>query len=70
MVLSPKISKVTLYLIGIIIMLYITKPAILFKPNGRIREYGFNHGKDGSKRTLFTMHTIVVVSVVLLYVYL
>ena len=66
--LNPKISKVSLYLIGIIIMLYITKPAILFKPNGRIREYGFNYGKDGFKRTLFTMHTIVVVSVVLLYI--
>lgn len=70
MTLKSVFSKQLLYLICIIVMLYIIKPNILFKPNGKIREYGFNYSTDGFKRTLFTMHTIVIMSVILLYIYL
>jgi hypothetical protein len=35
------------YLLGIIIIIYIVKPNILFKPNGKLRDYGLGYDHEG-----------------------
>jgi hypothetical protein len=52
------------YLIGIIALLYMLKPSILFKPNGKPRQYGVGYDDEGYKRTLYTFQLAIIVSVV------
>lgn len=68
--LSEKIKKILPYLLGIIIIIFTIKPSIAFKPNGQLRSYGFGYDSDGYKKTLYTMHNIIILLVVLLYIYI
>ena len=68
--LSEHNKKVLPYLIGSIIILYICKPNIMYKPNGQLRNFGFGFDTDGYKKTLFTMQNIVIFITILLYYYL
>lgn len=56
------------YLIGAIIIIYIMKPSMLFKPNGKPRLYGIGYDDEGYKRTLYTMQFAIIVIVALLCV--
>lgn len=51
----------------IIISLFYFKPNILFKPNGKPREYGFGIDSEGYKKTFFTLHFIILVIAVIIY---
>jgi hypothetical protein len=53
-------SKIFL-LISIIIFMYIVKPSIIFKPNGKIREYGLGYDNEGYKKTMYTMQNIILI---------
>ena len=66
--LSQKIKKIFIYLIGIIIILYIVKPNIIFKSNKHLRQYGFGIDNQGYKKTLFTMQNIIIFSTLILYI--
>lgn len=66
---SDKVKKTLPYLVGLIILLYMYKPSLLFKPNGQLREYGFGFDKDGYKKTLYTMQNIIFVITIGVYVY-
>ncbi len=56
------------YMIAIVILLYIVKPSILFKPNGKPRTYGIGYDEEGYKNTLYTFHfTILVVAILLTF---
>lgn len=68
--LSNKVYNIIPYLFSIIILLYVVKPNIAFKPNGQIRAFGFGIDKDNYKKTLFTMQNIILFLTVLLYVYI
>jgi hypothetical protein len=63
------IKRIT-YFIGIIMLIYITKPQIIFKPNGQLREYGFGYTLDGYRKTLFSIHTIIIFIILLLFIYI
>lgn len=54
------------YLFGLIIILYMIKPAILFKPNGKPRSYGVGSDDDGYKKTLYTFQFCIILIVILL----
>lgn len=68
--LSDKVKKILPYLIGSIIVIYIIKPSIAFKPSGQLRSYGFGYDTDGYKNTLYTMPNLVIILTVLLYIYI
>jgi hypothetical protein len=53
------------YLIGSIAILYLLKPSILFKPNGRPRQYGIGYDDEGYKKTFYTFQLAVILIVVL-----
>ena len=67
------ISKQTInkipYLLGMIIMIYILKPSILFKPNGKPRVYGIGYDEEGYKKTLYSMQFAIIILVVILCMY-
>ena len=67
---SEKVKKILPYLLGIIVAFYLIKPSISFKPNGQLRNYGFGYDSDGYKKTLYTMHTLIILLAVLLYLYI
>lgn len=68
--LSDKVKKILPYLLGTILIFYMIKPSISFKPNGQLRSYGFGYDSDGYKKTLYTMHNIIILLAVLFYIYL
>lgn len=54
------------YIIGITILLYIVKPSIFFKPNGKPRVYGVGLDEEGYKKTLYTFQfALIIIAVVL-----
>ncbi len=67
---SDKVKVVLPYILISILMLYIIKPPIMFKPNGRLREYGFGYDSDGYKKTLYTMHNIIILLIVVFYLFI
>lgn len=67
---SDKVKKIIPYLLGTILILYLVKPSISFKPNGQLRNYGFGYDSDGYKKTLYTMHNLIILLSVILYIYM
>jgi hypothetical protein len=67
---SDKVKKILPYLLGIILIFYLVKPSISFKPNGQLRNYGFGYDSDGYKKTLYTMHNLIILLSVILYIYI
>jgi hypothetical protein len=51
------------YLVIIIVTLYVTKPAIFFKPNGKPRIYGVGLDEEGYRKTFYTFQFAVIVIV-------
>lgn len=68
--LSNKVYNILPYLFSIIILIYVIKPNIAFKPNGQLRNFGFGFDNDSYKKSLFTMQNIIIFLTVILYVYL
>ena len=62
-----EIYYTSLIIIFIIILLYSYKPHLLFKPNGKIRQYGFGYDSDGYKKTLFNLQFIIIILVLLVF---
>lgn len=67
MILSDKVLRQIPYLLGIIIMIYIIKPNILFKPNGKPRFYGIGYDDDGYKKTLYTFQFVILIITLFIY---
>jgi hypothetical protein len=57
---DDKLKSKILLLVGIIIFIYMLKPSIMFKPNGKMREYGLGYDNDGYKKTMYSMQTIIL----------
>lgn len=66
--LSKNTRSKILTLIIFIVLLYVIKPSIAFKPNGASRCYGLGYDLEGYKKTLFNVQTIVIVVSILIYV--
>ena len=64
---SKNIFQKLTYLLAILILLFITKPILLFKKNGRVREYGIGKDSDGYKKTLYTFHIVIIILVIIIF---
>lgn len=58
------------YVIGTILLLYISKPILLFKPNGKPRLYGLGYDDEGYKKTLYTFQFIIVIVVLIITLFI
>jgi hypothetical protein len=67
---SATLQRQIVYLISIVVLLFITKPPIIFKPNGKPRLYGFGYDDEGYKKTLYTFQFIIFIIALLVSVYL
>jgi hypothetical protein len=67
--LSEELQKKIIYLFCIIIITYIIKPSILFKPNGKPRLYGIGYDYEGYKKTLYTFQFVIIIFSLLVYFY-
>jgi hypothetical protein len=56
-------------LILFVIIFYLCKPSITFKPSGKVREYGVGFDNDGYKKTFYTFNTIILIACILIYMY-
>jgi hypothetical protein len=65
--LSGEIQKKIIYLFCTIIIIYIIKPSILFKPNGKPRVYGIGYDYEGYKKTLYTFQFLIIILALLVY---
>jgi hypothetical protein len=63
----PSFKNKAITLILIIIVFYISKPSITFKPNGKSREYGVGFDSDGYKKTFFTAQYLILIAIILLF---
>ena len=52
-------------ILGILIV-WLLKPRIFFKPNGNLRLYGFGYDEEGYKKTIYTFHIFVILFAVFL----
>jgi hypothetical protein len=59
-----------LYVILFILILYITKIPIFFKPNGKPREYGIGTDHEGYSKTLYTFQFAIIIMTIFLVVFL
>lgn len=55
--------------IFLVVLLFIIKPSIVFKPNDSIREYGVGVDDQGYKKTLFSVHFIIIIMAALVYLF-
>jgi hypothetical protein len=57
-----------LIFVVVLLMFFYLKPSFLFKPNGKPREYGMGVDAEGYRKTVFSMHTVIIVIVVFIVV--
>jgi hypothetical protein len=65
--LSETFTRQIPYLLIAIILIYMVKPNILFKPNGKPRIYGIGIDEEGYKKTLFTFQFVIIILSLLVY---
>lgn len=58
------------YIILFILIFYIVKMPIFFKPNGNPREYGIGVDHEGYSKTLYTFQFAILIMAVFLVVFL
>lgn len=69
-VISKKLKDaIPLYLLGVLSLFYF-KPQLIFKPNGKPREYGRGLDSEGYKKTLFTLHFVILILCFSTYLYI
>ncbi len=54
------------YLLLFLMLIYICKPVVLFKPNGKLRVYGVGYDEEGYKKTFYNMHYVIILIILLL----
>lgn len=57
------------YLVGAVSILYMLKPSLLFKPNGKLRNYGVGYDEEGYKKTLYTFHFCIIILVIFIHMF-
>jgi hypothetical protein len=65
--LSSNIKRQVPFLVGGILIIYITKPSLFFKLNGKPRLYGFGYDEEGYKKTLYTFQFIILIMALIIY---
>jgi len=54
------------YIICLVVVLYVMKPTLFFKPNGKPRQYGIGVDDEGYKKTLYTFQFAILILAVML----
>jgi len=67
MKISRRVQTILPYLLGTILLIYITKPTILFKPNGKVRNYGMGVDEEGYKKTLYTFQFVIIILIIIFF---
>ena len=65
---TSQFQKKLLYTIGIILVIFLLKPSIFFKPNGLPRQYGIGYDFEGYKKTLFNFQFCIIIIVLFVYI--
>lgn len=63
------ISMRVIYIVSFILIMCQWKPSMLFKPNGKPRTYGIGYDEEGYKKTLYSIHLVIIIVVALLLKY-
>ena len=58
--LSDKLQNKLVTLVSFIVIYYLVKPSITFKPDGTLREFGVGYSKDGYRKTFLTLLNIII----------
>ena len=61
-----KLQNKMAILVGIILLVFIIKPTIMFKSNGKLRAHGFGLDHEQEKKTIFTFHIFVIITTIVL----
>ncbi len=64
---SNKVKRLIPYLLGIILIIFIIKPLVLFKPNGQVRSFGIGLDTNGHKKTLYSLEFILIILILFIY---
>ena len=64
---SKKTSTLLPIVLFFILIIYILKPNIIFKPNGKIRQFGLFYDNEGYKKTLYNLQFLLVIFIILLW---
>lgn len=65
---TSKVQSKLITLVAFILLFYIIKPSIAFKPNGSPRCYGLGYDTEGYKKTVFNVQNIIIMSTILIYI--
>lgn len=65
--LSSNIKRQMPFLVVGILIIYITKPSLFFKLNGKPRLYGFGYDDEGYKKTLYTFQFVILIMALIIY---
>jgi hypothetical protein len=58
------------YIVSFVILLFVFKPSIVFKPDGTSREFGLGIDNQGYKKTLYNTHFILLLAIFSTYFYM
>jgi hypothetical protein len=64
---SQKVENAIPFIFFFILIVYSVKPNILFKPNGKLREFGLFYDNEGYKKTLYNFQFLLFIFVLILY---
>jgi hypothetical protein len=68
--LSEKVTNILPILLFAILVVYTIKPNIIFKPNGKIREFGLFYDNEGYKKTLYNFQFLLIIFIILAYYFM
>lgn len=64
---SEKVENAIPFIFFFILIIYSLKPNILFKPNGKLREFGLFYDNEGYKKTLYNFQFMLFVFIIIIY---
>jgi len=64
---SQKVENAIPFILFFILIVYSVKPNILFKPNGKLREFGLFYDNEGYKKTLYNFQFLLFIFILILY---
>jgi hypothetical protein len=47
-----------------VLLIYLTKPNLIYQPDGKLRQYGVGYSTHGYKKTLFTLPIVIILIVI------
>jgi len=64
---NEKIQNTLPIILFFILFIFTVKPNMMFKPNGKLREFGLFYDNEGYKKTLYNFQFILFIFIVIIY---